>query len=124
MKRLIVLALIALTVWYGWKHYPELLEKHEGHDAVIANQTGQEMDHIRLTVDGQTFVKEELQDGDTVTFKFRVANDATFHLEWEFANRMGIKSWDGGLVPRGPMLQRHIMTLDGDGEVLYQAENK
>ncbi len=124
MKRLIVLVLVALAAWYGWKHYPDLLQKRDGHDAVIENHTGVEVDHIRLMVDGQTLVKEELADGQSAVFQFKVANDATFHLEWELANRMGIKSWDGGMVPRGPMLQRHIMTLDEDGEVLYRAENK
>ncbi len=124
MKRLIVLLLVALAAWYGWKHYPDLVQKHGGHDAVVENRTGAELDRVRLTVDGQTFVKEELPDGQDAVFTFKVANDATFKLEYEFATKMGSRTWTGGLVPRGPMLQRHIMTIDGDDEVLYRAENK
>ena len=37
---------------------------------------------------------------------------------------MGEYSWSGGLVPRGPMVQRHIMTVDQDAGVIYRAENK
>ena len=32
--------------------------------------------------------------------------------------------WAGGLVPRGPMVQKHHFTVDGDGAVIYQAEQK
>ena len=57
-------------------------------------------------------------------FPFRVDRDATFQLVWSFADAPSEQSWSGGMVPRGPMLQRHIMTVDGDGAVLYRAENK
>jgi hypothetical protein len=124
MKRLFVLLLIALAVWYGWKHYPDLLKKRAGHEAVVENNSGHPMERVRLTVDGQTFVKEQLPDGQKAVFGFKVADDASFKLVWQFSDVLGEKSWSGGMVPRGPMLQRHIMTVDGDAEVLYRAENK
>jgi len=54
----------------------------------------------------------------------KVANDASFQLVWEWKERLGERHWSGGMVPRGPMVQRHIMQIDGDGGVTYTAENK
>ncbi|HTO90784.1 MAG TPA: hypothetical protein VMJ70_06590 [Candidatus Sulfotelmatobacter sp.] len=124
MKKFFVFLLVCFAAWYGWKHYPELLKKRGGDEAVIVNNSGHPMERVRLTVDGQTYVKEALPENDKASFEFEVANDATFELEWQYSDAMGVKHWSGGMVPRGPMLQRHTMTVDGDGEVLYQAENK
>lgn len=124
MKRLIVLLLFAAAAWYGWKNYPTLFEKRDGHDAVVENQTGRTMTRVRVMVDGQTMVKETLPDGQTATLPFKVANDGTFRMEWEYESVLGQRSWAGGMVPKGPMLQRHIMTVQSDDEVIYRAENK
>ena len=124
MKKLIILAVVAFTVWYGWKHYPELMSHRPSHEAVIQNRTGTGMTRVRLIVDGQTFVKEDLPDGARAVFPFRVGNDASFNLVWQWSNRPGENSWSGGMVPKGPMVQRHIMTIDSEAGVLYQAENK
>ncbi len=123
-KKLLFLALVGAAAWYGWKHYPSLLERRPSHLAVVQNSTGAGLTRVRLTVDGQTFVKEELADGSAATFPFRVGRDASFELVWQWANRVGENSWSGGLVPKGPMVQRHTMTIDGEGGVLYRAENK
>ena len=64
MKRLIVLALLAAAIWYGWKHYPDLIKRHPSHEAVIENQTGGEMDRIRLKVGDQTLVAEKLANDE------------------------------------------------------------
>ena len=37
---------------------------------------------------------------------------------------MGEMSWRGGMVPKGPMVQRHVMQIDDNGEVVYLASNK
>ena len=79
---------------------------------------------MRLKVGRQTFVKESLPDGERAEFPFRVTEDASFELTWTWAEAPGEMSWSGGYVPRGPMAQRHLMTVDGDGSVLYRAENK
>ena len=124
MKKLIILAIVALAIWYGWKHYPDVFSRHPSHEAVVENRTGTGLSRVRLTVDGQTFVKEDLPDGANAVFPFRVSRDASFQLAWEWTSRQGEGSWSGGMVPRGPMVQRHVMTVDGDGGVIYQAENK
>jgi hypothetical protein len=123
MKRLFLLLLVAAAVWYGWKH-PELLHKQPSHEAIVENTTGREMTRVRLSVDGQTFVKESIPDQEKAVFPFRVNHDASFQLVWQWGDGPGEQSWSGGMVPRGPMIQRHIMTVDPDAAVLYRAENK
>ena len=124
MKRFIVFLLFALAAWFGWKHWPDLVRHTPGHEAVVVNDTGMTMERVRLTVDGQTFVKEELPNEQKAVFPFKVANDASFQLEWEYKERMGENHWRGGMVPRGPMVQRHTMDVDGNGGVIYTANAK
>jgi hypothetical protein len=122
MKRLFILALFAVAIWYGWKHYPELTRRRPSHEAVIENQTGGEMDRIRVKVGGQTLVCEKLDDNQRAVLPFRVDQDATFELTWE--DKGGDRTWSGGMVPAGPMVQRHEFVIDSEGQVLYRAENK
>ncbi len=124
MKRLFVLVLLAVAAWYGWKHYPQLLEKRDGHDVVIENSTGKTMTRVRVMVDGQTLVKETLPDGQKASLPFKVQNDASFRMEWEYEQVPGTRTWSGGMVPKGPMLQRHVLLVQADDEVMYRAENK
>lgn len=124
MKKLIFVLLVAVAAWYGYKHYPEILHRRGANDVVIENSTGKTMERIRIEVDGQTLVKETLPDGQTATLPFNVQNDASFKMEWEYDGQAGLHSWSGGMVPKGPMLQRHIMTVDADDAVMYRAENK
>lgn len=124
MKKLLVLVLVVAAAWYGWKNYPSLVERRPSHEAVIENATGIAIIRVRLTVDGQTFVKEELADGAKAVFPFRVNNDASFNLTWEWDGRPGENAWSGGMVPKGPMVQRHVMTIDSEAGVLYRPENK
>jgi hypothetical protein len=124
MKRLLLLVLFAAALWYGWQNRDDLLHRKQSHDAVVENASGREMTRVRLSVGGQTFVKESIPDGEKAVFPFRVDRDASFDLVWRFADASNERSWSGGMVPRGPMLQRHIMTVDGDGAVLYRPENK
>ena len=124
MKKLIFLLLFAVAAWYGWKHYPEILHRRGTDEVVIVNSTGKTMERIRIEVDGQTLVKETLPDGQKATIPFNVQNDASFKLEWQYDNVLGLHSWAGGMVPKGPMLQRHVMEIDGDDAVMYRAENK
>jgi len=119
MKRFIVLLLFAFAAWYGWKHWPDLVTHTPSHEAVVENDTGLTMVRIRLTVDGQTFVKEELPNEQQAHFPFKVARDASFLLEWGWKEKMGESRWQGGMVPYGPMVQRHRMQVDSDGGVIY-----
>jgi hypothetical protein len=124
MKRLLLLVLLVVAVWYGRQHWGDLVHRQPTHEAVIENASDREMLRVRLSVGGQTFVKESIPDGGKAAFPFRVDQDETFQLVWSFAGTTSEQSWSGGLVPKGPMLQRHFLTVDGDGAVLYRAENK
>ncbi len=124
MKKLLFYVLVAIAAWYAWKHWPEIMSHTPGHEAVIVNGSGVTMTRVRLQVDGQTFVKERLADGEKATFPFKVANDASFDLSWENDGRMGEHHWHGGMVPKGPLVQRHFIQIDGDGNVVYEARSK
>jgi len=125
MKKLVLLALIAFAAWYGWKHYRSLLlERRPMHEAVVENQTGVGLTRVRLTVDGQTFVREELPDKGRASFPFRVGRDAAFRLVWQWSDRTTENTWNGGMVAVGPMVQRHVMVIGSDAGVLYRAEPK
>ena len=124
MKRLFLILLLLAAAWYAWQHRGDLLHRQPGHQAVIENHSGRELTRVRLSVGGQTFVKESIPDDGDAVFPFRVDRDATFELAWTFGDASAEQSWSGGMVPRGPMQQRHIMTVDGDGAVLYRAENR
>ena len=67
MKRLLILALVAFAAWYGWHHYQELLQKTPKHEAVIVNHSGEVLTRVRLTVGGQTYVKEEMANGESAS---------------------------------------------------------
>src|SRR5438105_3629009 len=124
MKRLLVLALVALAAWYGWNHRDVLLKRQAHHDAVIVNRSGRGMERIRLGVGGQTLVVETLNDGATATLPFRVTDDSELDLVWKWAGQDMEQHWHGGRVPKGPMVQRHTLSVDGDAGVIYQAEAK
>ena len=124
MKRLLILAFLVVAAWYGWKHYPSLIERRPAHEAVIQNRTGVGLTRVRLTVDGQTFVKEELADRAGATFPFRVGRDATFTLVWQWSDRAGERRWSGGMVAVGPIVERHTMTIGSDEGVLYRAQRQ
>ena len=124
MKRFIIFLLLVVAGWYGWKHWEDLVRHSPGHEAVIENYSGLTMVRIRLTVDGQTLVREELPNEERAVIPFKVANDASFQLVWEWKEKLGERHWSGGMVPRGPMVQRHIIQVDADGGVVYTAQPK
>lgn len=124
MKRLLFLILIAVAAWYGWKNYPALMNRTPGHSATIANQTDFGIIRLRMTVDGQTQVKEKLLSGETAAFTFKVNNDSEIKLDWEWIGKMGERRWRGGRVSKGPLLARHEMQIVGDGEVNYRSMPK
>lgn len=122
MKKLIFLAVIAAAGWYGWTHYKALFQRQPSHEAVIENQSARTLDRIRLKVDGQTLVKETLAAGETARLPFRVNHDSSFELWWKIGPDE--RSWAGGLVPAGPMAQRHFFGIGDGNEVMYRAEGK
>src|SRR5947208_50232 len=107
MKRLLFLAFIAFAAWYAWHHWRELAERRARHEAIVENHSGRAMLRVRLGVGTQTFVKESIADGSSATFPFLVDQDATFQLEWKWPAQDFDQHWSGGMVPRGPMVQKH-----------------
>jgi hypothetical protein len=124
MKRLFFLAFVAFAAWYAWHHWRDLAERRAKHEAIVENHSGRAMERVRLGVGSQTFVKETIADGSSAIFPFLVDQDATFQLEWKWPTQDFDQHWSGGMVPRGPMIQRHHFVVESDGAVIYQAEQK
>ena len=122
MMRLFLLLLIVAAAWYGWKNYGTLFERRPNHEAYVENASGIDLNRVRVVVDGQTLVKETLPSGSHAAMPFRVNNDSAFELTWQMPDGAE-RRWSGGMVPRGPMVQRHKFRIDPEG-VIYQAENK
>ncbi len=120
MRRLIILVIVAAAAWYGWKHYKGL-RSGPSDIAVIANDSGRAIERVRLTVDGQTLVREVLEDGATAELPFRVRKDSSFHLHWQWRGREGEPQWDGGLVTAGPLVSRNTFRVQADGGVIWSA---
>ena len=123
MKKLLVLVIIGFAVWQAKLHYGDLLHRKQSHEAVIDNRSGRTIVKMRITVGGQTLVKEEIASGEKATLPFNVNQDSAFHLDWEWKDSVEEKSWGGGMVPKGPMVQRHVFQILDDGAVLYNVEN-
>jgi len=122
VKRLIVLALIAFAGWYGWKHYSALLHPQAKHEAIVRNRTGIKIVRLRLTVGGHTYVKEELPADQSAAFAFIVDTESPFGLEWEYDTNTTVGHWSGGFAAKGPIVARHIMTIDDGGGVVLESE--
>jgi hypothetical protein len=123
MKKLLLLALLGIALWQAWKHYPELTHPAPHHEAVIRNHSKESLEKVRLSVGGQTFVRDVLERGEATVFPFRVTNDATFTLLWQTPTQPDDQAWSGGRVPAGPMVQRYTITVEVRG-VTYQVEDK
>jgi hypothetical protein len=121
MKRLIFLAFIGATIWYGWHHYGGL-SQGPSNVAVIQNSSGRVLERVRLTVAGQTFVKEVIEDGSSEEIPFRISRDSEFKLRWQSRGKEGEPEWNGGSIVAGPMVTRQHFTVLGDGGVIWSAE--
>lgn len=124
MKKLIFFALVVFAGWYGWNNKDTLFQRKDAHEAIIENDTGEPITRMRLTVDGQTLVKESIPQGAAVSLPFRITNDSDFHLRWQWEQRPGEVEWRGGTVAAGPMTQVHRFLVRGPGNVVYQVEQK
>ena len=124
MKKLLFLVLVAFAAWYGWHHYRDLITHKVMSRAIIVNNTGHELDRVRLSVgDISIGVKESMPDNSRAEFPFHVDQDANFVMVWQYADRAGESRWTGGMVTHGPVGQKCTFTIDGEGEVLFLPEN-
>ncbi len=122
MRNLLVLVVIAVAAWYGWHHWTELRQAPRD-EAVIENQSGRGLTRVRLTVGGQTFVRESISDGTKAAFPFRVTSDGSLTLTWQFEGEAYDKTWSGGQVSAGPMRTRHHIQVMADGGVVWTADH-
>jgi hypothetical protein len=123
MKRLLMFALVVVAIYMAWTRGPGLFEKQIAHEVVVTNASRSPIVRLRIGVAGRTFVAETLLAGDATRHSFRTTEDSRFHLVWQWGDRPGEPEWTGGRVPRGPLAQRHQMRIDGQGGVIYFAED-
>jgi hypothetical protein len=121
MKRLIIVLVLALAAWQGWKRYPDLLHRQPSNQAVVINESGRGIERLRLRVGERGFVRESLPDGQSVTFPFRLNHDAPLSLEWQWQDSANEQTWHGGEATSGPMILRYQLTISRHG-VLQQVE--
>jgi hypothetical protein len=121
MRKLLVLVVVAFAAWFGWKHWSELREAPRD-EAIVSNESGRDMQRVRLGVGDQTFVRESIADGEKASFPFHVTGDGTFTLRWQFQREDVDKSWSGGTVTAGPIRTRHVIQVLSDGGVVWTSE--
>jgi len=121
MKRLILMALIAATAWYGWKHYKGLQDGGQN-QATVVNTSARALDRLRVTAGGETVVIEHLAAGARDTRPFRGGVDATFSLVWEYEGLIGEQRWSGGTITSGPMKMRHTFIVGDNASVVWNSE--
>lgn len=124
MKKLLLLAIVAVAAWYGWNHRDTLLKREGMHEAVVVNSAGEDLQRIRVEVNGQTLVKEALPENQKAVLPFKISADSDFKVTWQWTTKPGEMSWRGGTIANGPMLQRHVFEIMADGSVVYHAESK
>jgi hypothetical protein len=124
MKRFILFILVVAAAWYGWHHYPELLNRTPGNKAVIVNSTGHEMIRVRLSAGSQSIgVKESIPPNGRAEFTFKIDHDASFELVWQYGDKVGEQRWTGGTVTHGPVTQKVTFTVDEENQVIFLPEN-
>ena len=122
MRNLLVLVVVAAAAWYGWHHWTELRQAPRD-EAVVENQSGRGLTRVRLTVGGQTVVRDAIPDGGKATFPFTVSGDGTLAMTWQFEGDSYDKTWSGGEVSAGPLHTRHHIQVMQDGGVVWTAEH-
>jgi hypothetical protein len=119
MKRIVILAIIAIAVWQARLHWDDLFHRRPSHQAVIVNDGKRTLVRVRLKVGSQTFVREQIDPGARATIPFQVSNDARLGMEWGWSDSPNEQVWTGGLVPAGPAVQRWEILVHDDGAVIY-----
>lgn len=121
MKRLLTLLAFAAVLYYGWQHRDSLLHREPGSEAVVVNAADMTLLRVRLTVDGQTVVRESIAPGERATLPIRPKRDSDFRLDWQWERREGGASWQGGTITGGAAPSRTTFTVGADGSVMFQA---
>ncbi len=116
MKRLLFLVFLVAVVWYGWNHRGGLLTGNTDSEAVLVNEGTREMLRVRLTVDGRTYVRDEIAPGARTTIPIAVSRTSDFRLRWEWKGLEGAPDWRGGEIAPGPPRSRCTITMYDDND--------
>jgi hypothetical protein len=122
MNRWIVLLVVAAAAWYGWKHWTEIRQAPRD-EVMIVNETGKVLVRVRVTVGGETYVRESIADGAKARFPFPVTGDGVVALKWQYDREELDMSWSGGQVAAGPLRIRHVVRMMQDGGVVWTPEH-
>ena len=124
MKRLLMFAVFAGIVWYGWHHLADL-KRGAPNDAILVNHSGHPIERIRLKVGSETLVRETLADGESATMTFRGDQDAEFEIVFQpkTANS-GERHWSGGTFTHGPVRSRHTFEFVSEDGVIWTSALK
>lgn len=117
MKRLLFLAIVVAIGWYGWQHRAVLFTGDTDSVAVLVNDGTRDMLRVRLTVDGQTYVRDVIAQGTQTTIPMPVRRVSDFRLRWEWRGLEGAPNWQGGEVTPGPPRSRCTLTVFDDNGV-------
>jgi len=124
MKRLLLLAVLAVIVWYGWHHLGDLKSKSL-HDAVLVNHSGHTIERIRVKIGPETLVRESLADGESATMTFKGDQDAAFEIVYQPKVTNGAeRHWSGGAFTHGPVQSRHTFEFVADDAVIWTSALK
>ena len=109
---LLVLAVIAALL------APRLMRKPSEHVVTVFNDSNAPMLAVELTVAGQTFRHDSLAASASAPWEFRTRDDSRFTLEWRRPHDPDARTWRGGRVSRGPLVQRHELHVRRDDGVI------
>ena len=123
MKKLILLGIIAAAAWWGYQRNWDFSQA-DANEAVLVNRSGRVLERIRLTIGGETLVREVLEDGERSTLTFRNQREGAFKLVWSARGQMGERSWSGGHLIGGPTASTHTFEFDSENGVVWHAAAK
>lgn len=116
MKRLLFLAIVAAVGWYGWQHREAVFGGRADSEVVLVNAGTRAMQRVRLSVDGETYVREVIEPDGRVNIPVRVARVSDFRLVWEWRGLEASRDWQGGQVLPGPPRSRCTIQVFDDNE--------
>lgn len=123
MKRLLLLAILGAALYWGYTKNWDF-GRPAGNEAVLVNRSGRDLDRIRLTIGGETLVREALADGERASLTFRQQRDGAFRLVWHAKGVVGERTWSGGHLVGGPAPSVHTFEFDAQHGVVWFAKAK
>lgn len=123
MKRLLLLGIVAAALYWGHTHRWDF-RRSPAHEVVLVNRSGRALERIRLTIGGETLVREALAAGERSEIPFRSQREGEFRLVWVVSGRPGERTWSGGHLIGGPAPSVHTFEFDSDNGVIWHADVK